>query len=139
MTASAYDSNPYMTLGSLADVVRAELRAPHPDQNFLVRMVAQAISDYRALTTESDRGRFLARPISTGDRRWDAMLAAVAEREARRSAYPIPEWVYDSAYVLSPWWFLSPTDSLRAYSLQHSAPEFAVRNIFIDAASLESV
>jgi hypothetical protein len=67
------------------------------------------------------------------------MLAAVAEREARRSGHAIPAWVYDNTFVLSPWWFLSPTESLRAYSLQHSAPEFAIRNIFIDAASLESV
>jgi hypothetical protein len=128
-----------MTLGSLADVVRAELRTTRPDQNFLLRMVAQAISDYRVLTTGNDWDRFLARPTTTGDRRWDAMLAAVAEHEARRSMHPIPDWVYDNSYVLSPWWFLSPTETLRAYSLQHSAPEFAIRNIFIDAASLESV
>jgi hypothetical protein len=137
--ASAYDTNPYMTLGSLADVVRSELAGPGPDQNFLLRMAAQAISDYRSLRTAADQDRFLQRPDSTADRRWDAMLAAIAEREARQSGTEIPEWVYDNAYVLSPWWFLSPTESLRAYSLQHTAPEFAIRNIFIDAASLESV
>ncbi|WP_369373211.1 hypothetical protein AB1046_05615 [Promicromonospora sp. Populi] len=128
-----------MTLGSLAEVIRSELAELRPDQNFLLRMVAQAINDFRALRTPQDRDQFLYRPESTGDRRWDAMLAAVAEREARRSGHAIPEWVYDNAFVLSPWWFLSPTESLRAYSLQHSAPEFAIRNIFIDAASLESV
>lgn len=136
---SAYDSNPYMTLTSLADLVRSELSAPHPDQNFLLRMVAQAISDYRALRTADDQDRFLRRPESTGDRRWDAMFAAVAEREARRSDRDIPEWVHNNAFIQRPWWFLSPTESLRAYSLQHSAPEFAIRNIFVDAASLESV
>ncbi|MBE1876705.1 hypothetical protein [Myceligenerans pegani] len=128
-----------MTLNSLADVVRSELAGPRPDQNFLLRMAAQAISDYRSLHTPADQDRFLRRPDSTGERRWDAMLAAIAEREARRSRREIPEWVYDNVYVLSPWWFLSPTESLRAYSLQHSAPEFAIRNIFIDVASLESV
>jgi hypothetical protein len=137
--ASAFDSNPYLTLGSLAEVVRSELGEDCPNQNFLLRMIAQAISDYRALSSVEDQNRFMQRPESTGDRRWDAMLAAVAEREARRSGRAIPEWVYDSEFVLSPWWFLSPTESLRAYSLQHSAPEFAVRNIFIDADSLESV
>lgn len=137
--ASAFDSNPYLTLGSLAEVVRSELGEDCPNQNFLLRMIAQAISDYRALASVEDQHRFMERPESTGDRRWDAMLAAVAEREARRSGHDIPVWVYDSEFVLSPWWFLSPTKSLRAYPLQHSAPEFAVRNIFIDAASLESV
>lgn len=135
---SAYDSNPYLTLDSLATIIGAEVNTKN-DQAYMIRMIAQAMTDFRALVTSRDQERFMTEPSGTGSTRWDAMISAMAEREARLAGIKIPEWVYSQKFILKPWWFLSPTESLRAYSFQHSAPEFAHRNVYIDAASLESI
>lgn len=109
------------------------------DAHFAFRWVCQAICDFRALADDADRERFLAGEPDTGDVRWDALIAGVAEREARRAGLSPPRWTAETRYILDQWWFLSPTDSLRAYSLLHTPAELAIRNVYVDERSLESV
>lgn len=44
-------------------------------------------------------------PGPTGDRRWDAMLAAVAETVAHEQDRPVPAWTAAPSRFLDRWWF----------------------------------
>jgi hypothetical protein len=75
-------------------------------------------------------------PPSTGDARFDAMLAAIAEYLCTREGMLAPAWVEDSRRFLDQWWFVSGIRSLHADALVHSPISFARRGVFITAGAL---
>lgn len=136
--ASDYENNPYLTLNDLAGLIRAELAAEN-SLNHNIRLVAQASADFRSLSKPHDQRRFLREPETTGDAVWDAVLAATAEHECNRLGLMPPAWVHHEKFVMTPWVFLTEVDGLKAWAFTHSLPEFAVRNVYLDARNLESV
>lgn len=75
-------------------------------------------------------------PPSTGDARYDAMLAAIAEYLCAREGMLAPAWVEDSRRFLDQWWFVSGIRSLHADAIVHSPISFARRGVFITAGAL---
>jgi hypothetical protein len=78
-------------------------------------------------------------PVSTGDARYDAMLAAIAEYVCAREGTLAPAWVEDSKRFLSEWWFVSGVRSLHADAIAQSPISFARRGVFITAGALACV
>lgn len=136
---SDYDTNPYFTLRSLAEVLAQDLREERPDLSACIRLVAQAISDFRRLRYARDRRTFLRQPPTTGDGRWDALVAAVAAREARLSGMDVPVWSEKAEFFLDQAWFVTQSPGLRALAFVESPADFALRNVYLDPAELESV
>ncbi len=136
---SEYDTNPYFTLRSLAETLAQELRREEVDLSSCLRLVAQAISDFRSLGHARDRRTFLRQPPTTGDVRWDALVAAVAAREARRGGMDIPVWSEQPEFFLDQAWFVTQSPGLRAIAFVESPADFALRNVYLDPAELESV
>lgn len=92
------------------------------DDVMAVRWVAQHVTDIRSLNGSAEVECALARPDGTGHSGWDALLAGVAEREARRAGVPAPPWCLDPRLVARPFLFLVPTPGLRAYALARTPP-----------------
>jgi len=136
---SDYDTNPYFTLRSLAEVLAQELREEPVDLSACLRLVAQAMSDFRSLRHARDRRTFLRQPSTTGNSHWDALLAAVAAREARLSGMDIPVWSENAEFFLDQAWFVTQSPGLRALAFMESSADFALRNVYLDPAELESV
>jgi predicted transcriptional regulator len=136
---SDYETRPLETLQSLADDIRHSLGTEHESLSTRLRMVGQGISDFRSLTQAHDQRFFLREPASTGDPRWDALLAGVAAREARRAGLPIPRWTSAPTRFCDRAWFPTETPSLRAMAFAASPADFAIRNVYLDPAELESV
>ena len=137
--ASDYDKNPYFTLGSLAEALGQQLREDPADLSARLRLVAQAVSDFRRLTHARDLRTFLRQPPSTGDSGWDALVAAVAAREARLSGMDIPVWSEQPQFFLAHAWFVTQSPGLRALAFVESPADFALRNVYLDPAELESI
>lgn len=78
-------------------------------------------------------------PGSTGDHRWDALVAGLVERAAHRAGLRTPVWTAAPERFLETWWFVSPHRSLHASALVHAPAELANRGVFVHADSLESV
>lgn len=78
-------------------------------------------------------------PGSTGDSRWDAMVAGIVERAAHQVGARVPAWTACPQRFLPSWWFVSPFRSLHASALVDSPPELANRGVFIHEASLGSI
>lgn len=78
-------------------------------------------------------------PGSTGDQRWDALIAGVVERVAHRAAVRTPIWTAAPHRFLDRWWFLTPYRSLHASALVDTPAELANRGVFLHESSLSSV
>jgi hypothetical protein len=75
-------------------------------------------------------------PPSTGDARYDALLAAIAEYLCAREGVLAPTWVESPSRFLDQWWFVSGIRSLHADAIVHSPISFARRGVFITAGAL---
>lgn len=126
-----------LTIAALTVRIKAALS--EGDDHWALRLVAQFMSDVRGLNEPADWGLAFARPSTTGDLHWDALVAAVAERECNRRAVPPPRWCTDPATRLRRFWLYGGLEGTFAYALVHSAPEFRNRGVLLDTAELESV
>jgi transcriptional regulator with XRE-family HTH domain len=124
--SEAADFSP-TTLAELAR--RARRHVTHPET--MLRMCLQFIDDFMDAAPESRAALLQTPPRSTGDGRWDAFLAALAEHLAFHHQLPIPRWTGRKGTVLRRWWFLSDLPSVKAAALAESPAAFRRRGIFI--------
>lgn len=78
-------------------------------------------------------------PGSTGDRRWDALVAGIVERGAHRVGVRAPSWTAVPHRFLDESWFVSPYRSLHASALGETPPELAKRGVLVHESSLARV
>ncbi len=77
-------------------------------------------------------------PRATGDRRFDALLAAVAEHVCVRSGVRVPTGGLDSSRFLDEAWWVSDLPSARIQALVHTPASFRRRGVMIDRHDLTS-
>ncbi|WP_079626093.1 hypothetical protein [Mycobacteroides abscessus] len=77
-------------------------------------------------------------PRSTGDRRFDCLLAAAADLIASTLGEPCPAWAgARERFLPDPWW-VSDLSSGQLFALAHSPNAFRRRRIYIDGRDLTS-
>jgi hypothetical protein len=95
------------TIGETAAQIRRCLAAP--DEREALRWVAQFVAEFRR-APRADRPALVAdEPPTTGDRRWDAMLAGVVEHLCFHHHLAVPAWALRPDRFLDRWWFVTPT------------------------------
>lgn len=120
-----------MDVRDLAERIRSDLDNDAGLSDTL-RLVRQFImnfdngADFETLATTA--------PPSTGDPRWDAMIAGVTEDIAFRLGYAVPEWTVIDP--LDEWWFVTPVAKLEPTAFVESPPALSRRGVFIRRASL---
>lgn len=133
---SAIHRNRLVTIPAAAAAIRAGLRKGWSTAD-LLRIIRELRSNSTHLRNDTDRAAFYSRPSTTGDRRWDALLAGVTEMDALRDGREVPGWV--RGHELPHLWFIGSSPSLHAHALVHTPSSLAVRGIVLDGAALESV
>jgi transcriptional regulator with XRE-family HTH domain len=128
--------NRLVTVPAAAAAIRAGLRHGWVTAD-LLRVVRELRSNAKHLRNDTDRAAFYARPSTTGDRRWDALLAGVTEMDALRDGQDVPAWA--RGHDLPHLWFVGSSPSLHPHALVHTPSPLAVRGIVLDGAALESV
>jgi len=103
----------------------------------LLRVVREMRSNASHLDTESDRRAFFSAPSTTGDRRWDAMLAGVVEDLALEDGVEAPAWC--RGRPLEEFWFVGSAPSLHAWAFARTPMSLQVRGVMVDPADLEAV
>lgn len=78
----------------------------------------------------------VTRPASVGDRRWDALIAAVTEHNLKR--LPLPIWIREPERVADGW-FVDDVPALADRIRLHTPPAFRRHGIWLDEAELASV
>lgn len=70
-------------------------------------------------------------PPDTGDARFDALLAGVAEFFACEGAIPAPPWVDGPGRFVEPWWFVASRQAFHAYTLANTPALIARHGVFM--------
>lgn len=125
-----------MTVPAAARALRSGLADGWPTAD-LLRVVREMRANSALVTDAVERARFFAAPDSTGDARWDALLAGAAEDLALRDGFAPPAW--SRGHALPEFWWVGAGASLRAYAFARSPISMQVRGVMIDPADLESV
>lgn len=129
-------------LADVASAVASALSRGDPDA--ALRALIQFVTD---TTHVSDLDAALRRePTSTGDRRWDAAIAAAVAWVARgRDASALSWTAAPSKYLDGPWFPVADvlgrplSAALAAYLLSVAPADFFGRGVIIDPSTLESV
>ncbi len=125
------------TAAETADAVRDAL--DRGDEPRAFREVLQLADDLVSSPPEIRIALAAAPPASTGDERYDALVAGVVEYRLSERALPLPGWVSEPARSASTPWFVDTTPGTEELSRARSPEPFSRRNVFLDAAELASV
>jgi len=124
-----------MTIADLAGHITASL----DDERRIRRLVLEFLTEYGDAARQARR-RLLDNPAPpTGDSRWDAFLAALAEHLAFHDGLRCPDWALAPDRFLDRWWFLSNTSAGRAEAIVTAPASFLRRGVFIERRDLERV
>ncbi|HEU4399321.1 MAG TPA: hypothetical protein VFU54_15975, partial [Actinomycetota bacterium] len=107
---------------TLADLARLLPTASRPDR---WRLVAEFLEEYRWEPTESRNELLVPEPPSTGDERWDVLLADLAEHLAARDGRGAPAW--SEPRRLRRFWFPFNTPAARVDAVIHAPAAFRRR------------
>lgn len=75
-------------------------------------------------------------PAPTGDSRFDALLAAIAEDLCVRAEVEPPQWVHGEERFLDGFWWVSDLPSARARALVHAPASYRRRGVMLDRHDL---
>lgn len=94
----------------------------------------------RAASDDGHPARLLvsAEPARTGDARFDALLAALAEDLCVHAGIRPPNWVFDEERFLQRMWWVSDLPSARAEALVHTPASYRRRGIMLARHDLEA-
>jgi transcriptional regulator with XRE-family HTH domain len=124
-----------ITTPRLAASIRRGIKS-NWSQSQLLRLVREHRSNSKFVITPEDRALFFARPSTTGDRRWDALIAASTADLFSRAHLGAPQWTED---VRTSDWVVSDNSTFEPYLRENSPEAFRSRGVFVDPDALESV
>jgi transcriptional regulator with XRE-family HTH domain len=117
------------SLAELGQTIEADL-AQGLEQDAL-RLLFGFADDFRGSSRAGRIALLREEPASTGDTRFDAALAGVAELFAGEGAFAAPAWVNGTDRFAEPWWFVASRPEFHAYTLAHTPAVMARHGVFM--------
>lgn len=126
-----------VSIADIAEEVKESLR--RGDELEARRLAFNFIETYDKSAADEQVRIVRTEPSATGDRRFDALLAAIVEFVCARNEALAPAWVNSPDRFLEPWWFVSGMSTLHADAIVHSPISFARRGVFVTEDALTYV
>jgi transcriptional regulator with XRE-family HTH domain len=117
------------SLAELARTIEEDLE--HDQEQDALRLLFGFADDFRGSSRPGKIALLRDAPPGTGDARFDAALAGVAEFFASEGAISAPGWVDEPGRFVEPWWFVATLPAFHAYTLAHTPAVFARHGVFI--------
>ncbi len=117
------------SLAELAQTIEEDLGEGR--ERDALRLLFGFADDFRGSSRPGRIALLADEPPATGDSRFDAALAGVAEFFASEAAIPAPPWVDGPGRFVQPWWFVASLPALHAYTLAHTPAVFARHGVFM--------
>jgi transcriptional regulator with XRE-family HTH domain len=117
------------SLAELAQTIRDDLE--HGQEHDALRLLFGFADDFRASSRPGRIALLQDEPPPTGDARFDAVLAGVAELFAAESVIPAPAWVEEPERFVEPWWFVASRPAFHAYTLANTPAVIARHGVFM--------
>lgn len=96
-----------------------------------LRLLFGFADDFRGSSRPGRLALLRDEPLSTGDARFDAALAGVAELFAIEGALAAPTWVNGPRRFVEPWWFVTSRQEFHAYVLANTPAVLARHGVFM--------
>jgi Predicted transcriptional regulator with C-terminal CBS domains len=117
------------SLAELSQTIRQDLEGGR-EQDAL-RLLFGFADDFRGSSRPGAIELIGQEPAATGDARFDAALAGVAEFFAIERGIPAPGWVDQPDRFVEPLWFVSSRPEFDAYTLANTPAAFARHGVLI--------
>lgn len=117
------------SLAELAETIAADLRDGR--ERDALRLLFGFADDFRGSSRPGRIALLAGEPPLTGDARFDAALAGVAELFASEAGVPAPGWVESPDRFVEPWWFVASRPAFHAYTLAHTPAVLARHGVFM--------
>jgi transcriptional regulator with XRE-family HTH domain len=129
--------DPAASVVGLARSIRSDLAVG--DDSWAVRKAAELARRFSGADASARRRMLAAEPPTTGDRRWDAFVAALAEWLAVRFDAPVPAWSREPGRYLQRGWWVTPMASMRAWEYAGAPASFQSHGVYLHRDSLTNV
>lgn len=117
------------SLRELAEQIRLDLSDGREQD--ATRLLFGFADDFRGSPRPGKISLISQEPALTGDARFDAALAGLAEFFAAEAQIPVPEWVDGDGRFAEPWWFVTSRPAFHAYVLAQTPSSFARHGVFV--------
>jgi transcriptional regulator with XRE-family HTH domain len=117
------------SLADLGQTIAEDLE--HGREDDALRLLFGFADDFRGSSRPGQLSLLRDEPSSTGDARFDAALAGVAELFAAEGSIPAPAWVNGVNRFVEPWWFVASRPAFHAYTLANTPAVLARHGVFI--------
>lgn len=104
-----------------------------------LRLVFEFVARWNDCDVDERMGVAAAPPPSTGDRRWDALLAGLVEHLSDAAGISSPTWIDEPGRFVPGAWWVVDTPLMRVWAL-HDTPAALLRHgVMLSRADLERV
>jgi len=103
------------------------------------RRLLDFVDDFRASPRAGQRALVRDAPASTGERRFDAAIAALVELLCAEVDFRHPDWTEEPERFAEPWWFVSELEGFEAMALRDSPVSFARHGVFVNEGAFDRV
>lgn len=117
------------SLSDLVPTIRTDLA--QGDEQGALRLLFGFADDFRGSSRPGMAALIADEPVSTGDARFDAALAGIAELFAAEAGIPVPAWVNGPSRFVTPWWFVASRPAFHAYTLANTPALIARHGVFM--------
>ncbi|MCY4187490.1 MAG: hypothetical protein OXD30_03300 [Bryobacterales bacterium] len=101
-------------------------------------LIRQLPREFHGLSRAEQTAALAERPEPTGDRPWDAFLAAVVEHIARLHGHPVPAWVDEPERFLTLPWVVARTRLAGLDSVLFAPAAFIRHSVLPDPRDLDA-
>ncbi len=117
------------SLAELAQTIEEDLK--QGQERDALRLLFGFADDFRGSSRAGKIALLKDDPPGTGDARFDAALAGVAELFATEGVIAAPAWVNDPTRFVEPWWFVASRPAFHAYTLANTPAVLARHGVFM--------
>jgi transcriptional regulator with XRE-family HTH domain len=117
------------SLAELAQTIAGDLE--QGEERDALRLLFGFADDFRGSSRAGQVALLRDEPPPTGDVRFDAALAGVAELFAIEGSLVAPAWVNDPERFVEPWWFVASRPEFHAYTLANTPAVLARHGVFM--------
>ncbi len=117
------------SLAELSPTISEDLSAER--ESDALRLLFGFADDFRGSSRPGRIALLAEEPPPTGDARFDAALAGLAELFAAEAGITAPAWVNGHLRFVEPWWFVASRPAFDAYTLANSPALLARHGVFM--------
>ena len=110
----------------------------HPERDRL-KLVFEFMARWAETPAKGRAAMIGEEPVQTGDKRWDALVAGLAEHVAFHADIDPPPWAFDESRFLDSFWYVVDSPLFRVWALHDTPAGLFRHHVMLSRYDLERV